>query len=148
MTTNLFIKLTNVFVSECSSVNISHCMKVCNNGRIRQHPRSFPTQNMKINSWYTFHLLLLLSLFPLWSWLKAASRKMIMTLSDNVFILVHPKYKNMCKFLKNNVFFLQRQKSVLFFSYLFIYSYLFFSFQGYLIFLLISPYNLLFLTFS
>lgn len=83
--------LIKVFVSERSSVNVSHHMNVCNNRRIRQHPRSFPTQNMKIHSWCTFHLLSLLSLFPLWSWLRAASRKMIMTQAGNLF---HPGTHN------------------------------------------------------
>lgn len=79
--------LINVFASECSGVNVSHCMNVRNNRRIRQHPRSFPTQNTKVHSWCTFLLLSILSLFPLWSWLRAASGKMTMTVADNVF---HP----------------------------------------------------------
>lgn len=79
--------LINIFVSENSSVDISHCMSICNNGRIRQHPTAFPSQNMKIHSQCAFLLLSPLSLFPFWSWQKAAYRNMILTWADNVF---HP----------------------------------------------------------
>lgn len=77
----------NILVSENSSVDVSHCISICNNRRIRQHPRSFPTQNMKIHSQCAFLLLSPLSLFPLCSWRRAASRNMILTWAENVF---HP----------------------------------------------------------
>lgn len=75
--------LLDVFVSECCSVNVTHCVNPGNNAGSSQHPKSFPAPNVKIHSWGTSHLLLLLSLFPVWSWLRAASRKI--TRADNVF---------------------------------------------------------------
>lgn len=119
--------LINVFVSECSGVDVSHCMDVRNNRRIRQHPRSFPTQNMKERSWCTLLLLSLLPLFPLWGWLRAAPGKMTVTLADNVFHPgTHEWQKHVIIFEKECLLFPKAE------------FYLFFSFQGYLIFLLIS----------
>lgn len=49
--TNLLIRLVmDVFVSECCSVNVTHCMNPGNNGGSSQHPRSFPTPNKKTHS--------------------------------------------------------------------------------------------------
>lgn len=98
-----------------------------NNRRIRQHPRSFPTQNRKEHSWCTLLLLSLLPLFPLWGWLRAAPGKMTVTLADNVFHPgTHEWQKHVIIFEKECLLFSKAE------------FYLFFSFQGYLIFLLIS----------
>lgn len=66
--------LMRVFVSECCSVNVTHCTNPGNNRGSSQHPRSFPAPTMKTHSWGTFHLLLLLSLFPVWSCFQENNR--------------------------------------------------------------------------